>query len=141
MPQPTTVNPAQSAQRALVQRHWEHLGADHDLAHEIYHDDAVLEFPQSGERSEGVANFKEWRGRYPADVSYRIRRMTASGNLVVVECSISYDGGPWQFGVQLLDFRGDKVERERIYVTAGRRRTGGRRGGPTPLPIRRRDSY
>ena len=119
MPKTTTVNDAQTAQRALVQRHWEYLGTDHELAHEIYHDDAVLEFPQSGERFEGVANFKQWRGRYPADVSYRIRRMTASENLVVVECSISYDGGSWQFGVQLLDFRGDKVERERIYVMEG----------------------
>jgi hypothetical protein len=40
-------------------------------------------------------------------------------DLAVVECSVSYDGGPWQFGLQLLDFRGDKVARERIYVMAG----------------------
>jgi len=36
--------------------------------------------------------------------------------LAVVECSISYNGGPWQYGVQLLEFRNDKVARERIYV-------------------------
>ena len=35
------------------------------------------------------------------------------------EVSASYNGGPWQFGVQLLDFRDDKVARERIYVTEG----------------------
>ena len=109
----------QEAQFAQVRRHWEHIGSDVDISHEMYHDDAVLEFPQSGERFEGVANFKEWRSRYPADVQYRIRRMTASENLVVVECSVSYNGGPWQFGVQLLDFRGDKVARERIYVMEG----------------------
>jgi len=121
MPQTTTIDHAQSAQLARVRRHWEHLGVDHDhdLAHEIYHDDAVLEFPQSGERFEGVASFKEWRGQYPADVTYRLRHMTASEDLVVVECSVSYDGGPWQLGVQLLEFRGDKVERERIYVMEG----------------------
>ena len=45
--------------------------------------------------------------------------MTAREDLVVVECSISYDDGPWQFGVQLLDFRDDKVIRERIYVMEG----------------------
>jgi hypothetical protein len=109
----------QEAQFAQVRRHWEHIGSDVDISHEMYHDDAVLEFPQSGERFEGVANFKEWRSRYPADVLYRIRRMTASENLVVVECSVSYNGGPWQFGVQLLNFRGDKVARERIYVMEG----------------------
>jgi hypothetical protein len=85
----------------------------------MYHEDAVLEFPQSGERFEGLATFKEWRAQYPATLQFQIRRMTAREDLVVVECSISYDDGPWQFGVQLLDFRNDKVIRERIYVMEG----------------------
>ena len=50
-----------------------------------------------------------------ADVRFRARRITARENLVVVEVSVSYNGGPWQYGVQLLEFRGDKVARERIY--------------------------
>jgi hypothetical protein len=99
-----------------VRHHWEHLGTDVDRAHEMYHEDAVLEFPQSGERFEGVANFREWRRQYPVSLRFRLRRMTAREDLVVVECSLSYDGGPWQDGVQLLEFRGDKVARERIYV-------------------------
>ena len=102
-----------------VRQHWEHLGTDVDRAHEMYHDDAVLEFPQSGERFEGLANFREWRRQYPADLRFRIRRMSASGNLVVVECSVSYSDGPWQYGVQLLEFRDDRVARERIYVMEG----------------------
>jgi ketosteroid isomerase-like protein len=101
-----------------VQRHWQaQREMDLDGAHAIYHDDAVLEFPQSGERFEGVANFKEWRSQYPADVSYRIRRMTTGEDSAAVEVSVSYNGGPWQYGVQLLEFRGDRVARERIYVT------------------------
>jgi len=111
--------PCESARLDLVRQHWEHIGKDVDRAHEMYHHDAVLEFPQSGERFEGVANFREWRRRYPGDLSFRIRRMTACDDLVVVECSISYDGGPWSYGVQLLEFRGDRVARERIYVTQG----------------------
>jgi hypothetical protein len=102
-----------------VRRYLEYPGADVDRAHEIYHDDAVLEFPQSGERFEGVANFTEWRSRYPAEVRYRVRRVTAREDLVVVELSVGYDGAAWQFGVQLLEFRGDKVARERIYVMEG----------------------
>lgn len=102
-----------------VRRYLEYPGADVDRADEIYHDDAVLEFPQSGERFEGVANFTEWRRRYPAEVHYRVRRITARDDLVVVELSVSYDGGPWQLGVQLLEFRDDKVARERIYVMEG----------------------
>ena len=92
---------------------------DTDRAHEIYHDDAVLEFPQSGERFEGVANFREWRRRYPADLRFRIRRITARDDLAVVVCSISYNGGPWQYGVQLLEFRDDTVAHERIHVMDG----------------------
>ena len=103
-----------------VQQYWEaEREKDLDRSHEIYHDDAVLEFPQSGERFEGLANFKEWRLQYPADVSYRIRRMTVGQDSAVVEVSASYNGGPWQYGVQLLEFRGDKVARERIYVMEG----------------------
>ena len=102
-----------------VRRYWEYVGKDEARAHEIYHGDAVLEFPQSGERFEGVANFREWRRRYPADLRFRIRRLTAYEDLVVGEVSVSYNGGPWQYGVQLLEFRDDKVVRERIYVMDG----------------------
>ncbi|HEX2397947.1 MAG TPA: nuclear transport factor 2 family protein [Solirubrobacteraceae bacterium] len=109
----------QAARLEVVQRYFEYAGADVDRAAEIYHDDAVLEFPQSGERFEGVANFTEWRRKYPADVRYRLRRVSARDDLVVSELSVSYNGGPWMFGVQLLEFRGDKVARERIYVMAG----------------------
>ena len=111
--------PDQSARLEVVRRYWEYSGADVDRADEIYHDDAVLEFPQSGERFEGVAGFTEWRRRYPAEVSYRVRRATVRDDLAVVEVSVSYDGRPEMFGVQLLEFRDDKVARERIYVMDG----------------------
>jgi hypothetical protein len=102
-----------------VRRYFEFSGADVERAEEIYHGDAVLEFPQSGERFEGVATFTEWRRQYPTDphqVRYRIRRVTARADLAVVELLVSYDGSSWLLGVQLLEFRGNKVARERIYV-------------------------
>ena len=37
--------------RAALDRHWKATVAlDLDKAHEIYHDDVIVEFPQSGER-------------------------------------------------------------------------------------------
>ena len=48
-----------------------------------------------------------------------MRRITTRDDLAVVELSISYNGGPSQYAVQLLEFRGDKIARERIYVTEG----------------------
>jgi hypothetical protein len=103
----------------VVKRYFEYVGADVERAEEIYHEDAVLEFPQSGERFEGVATFTEWRRQYPADmdkVRFKLRRVTVRENLAVVELTASYDGESWLPSVQLLEFRGDKVARERIYV-------------------------
>ena len=102
-----------------LRRHWEFEGKDYDVSHEIYHDDAVLEFPQSGERFEGVENFKTWRKQYPAALKFHIRRITHRDNLVVAENLISYDGKPWTYTVNLLEFRGDKVAHERIYIMEG----------------------
>jgi hypothetical protein len=103
--------------RAQLERHWEYSGGDQDIAHEIYHEDAVLEFPQSGERFVGVANFREWRRIYPASLRFRIRRIVGSGSLWVAENSISYDDGPWNLTVSILELRGEKVAHERIYIT------------------------
>jgi SnoaL-like protein len=104
---------------AALRRHWEYSGQDEDISHEIYHDDAVLEFPQSQERFVGKENFIAWRKQYPAALEFKIRRIRGFGNLWVAENSISYDGGPWNFTCSILEFRGDKVSRETIYITQG----------------------
>jgi hypothetical protein len=113
----------ESALRQKLERFFEYAGADVDRAEELYHEDAVLEFPQSSERFEGRDTFTEWRSKYPverADMRYRIRRVTVREDFTVVEMSASYDrGATWVHGVQLLDWRGDKVARERIYVADG----------------------
>jgi hypothetical protein len=43
--------------------------------------------------------------------------LTGHGELWVAEVSASYDDGPWIPGVSIIQFRGDKIARERIYVT------------------------
>ena len=109
--------------RKVVERFFEFTGADVERAEELYHEDAVLEFPQSGERFEGRATFTEWRSQYPVgadDMRYRLLRVTARDDFAATELTASYDRGEnWMFGVQLLDFRDDKIARERIYVTEG----------------------
>jgi ketosteroid isomerase-like protein len=102
--------------RELIERHLDFPNLDIDTAHELYHDDAVLEFPQSGERFEGVENFKEWRRHYPAEVEFRLRGIRGSGDVWVGEGTASYDGGPEMHGVSIHEFRGDKIARETIYV-------------------------
>ena len=124
-----------------LRRHWEHSGKDEDAAHEIYHDDAVLEFPQSGERFEGVENFREWRRRYPADLAFHLRRITHRDDLVVTEYLISYDRAPWMFTVSIMQFRDTRVAHERIYIMEGFEAAGWRapwrsetRADPAPPP-------
>ena len=96
----------------------QHFGSDDpDVSHAMYHDDAVLEFPQSGERFVGVGNLREWRSNYPASTKVECREIRGGDDLWVAEISISYDGGPWSLGVSILEFRGDKIARESIYVT------------------------
>jgi hypothetical protein len=109
----------EAAIREALVRHWALDGIDYDKSHEIYHEDAVLEFPQSGERFIGKQNFLTWRKRYPAKVDFKIRRITGRGDLWVTENLISYDGSPWMFTLNVLQFRGDKVAREYLYVMEG----------------------
>ena len=101
--------------RAAIVSYLEHNGKDQDRSHEIYAEDAVLEFPQSGERFVGKRNFLEWRRAYPADVEFAVRRIRGGGNLWVAEVSVRYDGGEWQFGVSILEFRDGSVVHETIY--------------------------
>jgi hypothetical protein len=94
-------------------------GGDVRHAEEIYHEDAVLEFPQSGERYDGRATFTEWRSQYPAQVRFQMLRVTVRADLAVSEGMASYDGGTPVYGVGIHEFRGDKIARERIYVAEG----------------------
>jgi hypothetical protein len=111
----------ESGVRAALEHYFEcSATGEHDEAHEIYRDDAVLEFPQSGERFEGVANFKEWRRQYPATkVEFDVRRVRGAGDVWVAEMGVRYDGGPGMFGVDVLEFAGGLVTRESIYVMDG----------------------
>jgi ketosteroid isomerase-like protein len=73
--------------RAALQRHWDASDAnDFNVEHEIYREDAVLDYPQSGERIRGRHNIQESRFR-PAEqeafygpANYRQRRSSGSPN-------------------------------------------------------------
>jgi SnoaL-like domain len=105
--------------KAMLEQHFEYAESDPDRAHAMYHDDAVLEFPQSGERFVGVENFREWRREYPAPTTPEIQEVRGGGDVWVAEITISYEGGPRNFGVSILEFREEKIARESIYVAEG----------------------
>jgi hypothetical protein len=104
------------AVRATLLRNLVQAADDPVGSHDMYAEDAVLEFPQSGERFEGVANIREWRSRYPGSVTYDIRRIRGADDYWAVELTVSYDAGEPRYGVDLLEIRDGKFVRETIYV-------------------------
>src|SRR5829696_9750058 len=100
--------------RGMLEQQFEHAG-DPERSHAMYREDAVLEFPQSGERFEGVENFREWRSNYPASTSFELGEIRGGDDAWVVELKVRYDDGPWNFGVSIHQFSGDRIARETIY--------------------------
>ena len=104
--------------RATMDRYWEATMA-HDLerVHEFYHDDVVVEFPQSGERIRGKQNIYELRAHYPAKVTYKMLRVSGDGNLWTTEVIVTYDNdkGRPVYGVAIMEFRNDKIAHETLY--------------------------
>src|SRR5579862_2283801 len=101
--------------RAALDRHWAASDAsDFETEHRIYHEDAVLEYPQSGERFRGRSNIQNQRTSQPNKKRFAIRRIIGGGDLWVTEFILTYDGKP-SYTVSIMEFRGDKVWRETQY--------------------------
>ncbi|WP_315763825.1 MULTISPECIES: nuclear transport factor 2 family protein [unclassified Bradyrhizobium] len=101
--------------RAALARHWDASDAsDFETEHEIYHDDAVLDYPQSGERIRGRRNIQESRTVQPNKKRFQVRRMIGDGNLWVTEFVLTYDGRP-SYTVSIMEFRDGLVTHETQY--------------------------
>jgi hypothetical protein len=101
--------------RQALERHWAASDAsDFDVEHDIYHEDAVLDYPQSGERIRGRHNIEESRRAQPNKKRFTIRRIVGSGNLWVTEFVLTYDGKP-SYTVSIMEFRDGRVAHETQY--------------------------
>jgi hypothetical protein len=104
--------------RAALEQHWSasaagDLGAEHD----IYEENAVCEYPQSGERICGRENLKNLRGHHPGrPAGFTVRRISGSGNLWVTEYMINYEGKP-VYTVSIMEFEKGKCRRETQYFS------------------------
>src|SRR5262245_19556709 len=79
--------------RAALDRHWAASDAnDFEAEHLIYREDAVLEYPQSGERTRGRFNIQNQRASQPSKKRFAVRRIIGSGVLWVTEFILTYDG-------------------------------------------------
>jgi hypothetical protein len=103
------------AVRLALERHWAASDAsDFEAEHEIYREDAVLDYPQSGERIRGRHNIQESRSLQPNKKRFTIRRMIGGGNLWVTEFILTYDGLP-SYVVSIMEFREGLVANETQY--------------------------
>jgi len=101
--------------RAALEQHWAASDAnDFETEHLIYHEDAVLDYPQSGERTRGRSNIQGQRSSQPSKKRFIVRRIVGGGDLWITELILTYDGKP-TYTVSIMEFRGDKVARETQY--------------------------
>ena len=105
----------ETAIREALNRHWSASDAsDFDVEHDIYREDAVLEYPQSGERIRGRHNIQASRVAQPSAKRFKVRRIVGTGELWVTEFILTYDGQP-SYSVSVMEFLDGKVARETQY--------------------------
>src|ERR1700753_1455535 len=103
--------------RAALDEHWAASDAnDFATEHALYHDDAVLEYPQSGERIRGRSNILTTRRAQPSNKRFTVRRIVGSADLWITEYVLTYDGKP-SYTVSIMEFVGEKVARETQYFS------------------------
>jgi len=101
--------------RTALDRHWAASDAnDFEAEHEIYDDDAVLEYPQSGERTRGRRNIQAARFAQPDKKRFTVKRVVGAADLWVTELILTYDGAP-TYTVSIMEFKDGKVARETQY--------------------------
>ncbi|TYO66169.1 nuclear transport factor 2 family protein [Bradyrhizobium hipponense] len=100
---------------AALRRHWEASDAnDFEAEHNLYREDAVLDYPQSGERIHGRRKIQESRFVQPNKKRFTVRRIVGGGDLWITELVLSYDGVP-SYVVSIMEFRDGLVAHETQY--------------------------
>jgi hypothetical protein len=105
----------QENRSALIQ-HWDaSASGDLEAEHEIYDDNVVCEYPQSGEKILGRHNLQALRGHHPGKPrGFSIRRIVGANDLWVTECVINYEDALF-LTISIMEFHSGKVIRETQY--------------------------
>jgi hypothetical protein len=102
--------------RAALDRHWAASASGNlETEHDIYQENVICEYPQSGERIHGRSNLQNLRAHHPAKPGgFTVLRLYGSGNLWVTEYIITYTTGP-VYTVSIMEFCSGKVAHETQY--------------------------
>ena len=120
--------------RARIQEHWDASErGDVDTEHAIYATDAILDYPQSGERFRGRSKIQAQRGGHPAERHFTVRRIQGGGGLRVSECVITYDGVP-TYSLSVMEIADGLVTHETQYFADPFDAAPGRAALAEPIP-------
>jgi hypothetical protein len=102
--------------REILDKHWQASAAgDLNAEHDIYDENSICDYPQSGERILGRNNLQALRGHHPGKPSgFNIRRILGKADLWITEYTINYQGRP-AYTVSIMEFRNNKVAHETQY--------------------------
>ena len=104
--------------KAAIDDHWQ--ASEHgkiDAEHAIYAAEAILDYPQSGERFRGRAAIEAQRAAHPASRHFAVQRIVGGGHLWISECIITYDGVP-TFSVSIMEFEHQHIVHETQYFAS-----------------------
>src|SRR5258707_5748762 len=125
-----------SQTRAAIQEHWRASErGETEAEHAIYAEDAILDYPQSGERFRSRATIAAQRGGHPASRHFTVLRIEGSGKLWVSQCVITHDGVP-SYSVSIMEFAGEHVAHETLYFADPFRAAAWRAALAEPMPGR-----
>ena len=124
---------AESGNRAIVERYMRAIPTDFATLRELQHPDFIQDFPQSGERMRGHANFRAAHEPYAGVVESRTRRIvgeedrwvltptfvplriTGTGDTYTVEADGSYPDGSFYKVITILELRDAKIRKATTY--------------------------
>jgi SnoaL-like domain len=109
------MNTTMDSTKTAIEKHWQASNdGDIEAEHAIYAVDAILDYPQSGERFRGRAKIAAQRGQHPAERHFTVLRISGDSNLWVSECIITYDNEP-TYSVSIMEVVGGLVVHETQY--------------------------
>jgi len=108
----------ETAARAAIDRYWK-AAADHDFESvgDLFTDDVLIEWPQSGERVRGkeacMRVFSSYPGGSPKLIG--VRRVMGSGDMWMSETELEYPGAQRYITASMFEFKDGRIAHEIDY--------------------------
>ena len=86
-----------------------------EIMDDLFHDDAIMDWPQSGEKVVGANNRRGIYQSFPQLPTITPRRIVSDGDLVVAEATLDYGAEIASKTVFIFEFRDGKIAKETAY--------------------------